>query len=182
MAYLVDWVAKVITIPAGDLTLVAGTHYSLAMSDFHEEVRRLEWEFDDGLWAPQILDHTNTRFDFAGVTYAPFDEIVNGYTIQFGAGPTRVDLVGSNNNIIDTLIPTGVSVVPNNSAGLVIAETGTSGLTAEESAQLEAIAKYSTNKVEISVDRTTVTIYDDDGLTPFKVFNLSNDLRTRAPQ
>jgi len=63
-----------------------------------------------------------------------------------------------------------------------VVETGTSGLTAEESAQLEAIAKYSTNKVEISVDRTTVTIYDDDGLTPFKVFNLSNDLRTRAPQ
>jgi hypothetical protein len=75
-----------------------------------------------------------------------------------------------------------VSAIRNLSTLVEVVEAGTSGLTAEESAQLEAIAKYSTNKVELSADRTTVTIYDDDGVTPFKVFNLTNDLRTRTPQ
>lgn len=120
MSYTVDWIAKVITIPVGDLTLISGTHYSLSMQDFHEEIRRLEWDFSEGLWAPQILEHTNTRLDFVGANYAPFDEIINGYTVEFGAGPTRVDLLGSNNNIVDVLIPTGISVVPNNSAGLQV--------------------------------------------------------------
>lgn len=131
MAYTVDWIAKVITIPVGDLTLISGTYYSLSMQDFHEEIRRLEWEFDDGLWAPQILEHTNTRLDFVGANYAPFDEIINGYTVEFGAGPTRVDLLGSNNNIVDVLIPSGVSVVPSNSAGLqVYYEEGGGGVPA----------------------------------------------------
>jgi len=131
MAYDVDWIAKVITIPVGDLTLISGTHYSLSMQDFHMEIRRLEWEFDDGLWAPQILEHTNTRLDFVGANYAPFDEIINGYTVEFGAGPTRVDLLGSNNNIVDVLIPTGISVVPSNSAGLQVYYDDGGGLPGE---------------------------------------------------
>jgi hypothetical protein len=105
------------------------------MGDFLNEVRRLEWAFADGLWAPAIVDHTNTRFDFAGATYAPFDDMLNGYTVEFSGVATRVDLLGSNNDLIDVLNPTGVSVVPSNSAGLQIVETG-SGLSAEQTTQL----------------------------------------------
>ena len=123
MSYSVNWVAKIISIPTSDLTLVSGTRYSLDMADFLAEVRRLEWEFTEGLWAPSILDHTNTRYDFAGANYAPFDDMLNDYTIQFTGVATRVDLLGSNNDIIDVLIPTGVSVVPSNSAGLQVVET-----------------------------------------------------------
>lgn len=127
MAYGVNWITKVVTIPTSDLTLVSGTRYSLDMADFLDEIRRLEWEFTDGLWAPAIVDHSDTRFDFAGANYAPFDEIINGYTIQFSGVVERVDLLGSNNDIIDSLIVTGVSVVPSNSAGLQIVEVDSGG-------------------------------------------------------
>lgn len=131
MSYSVDWVTKVITIPTADLTLISGTRYSLSMSDFLAEVRRLEWDFTDGLWAPAILDHTNTRFGFAGANYAPFDELINGYTVQITGLAERVDLLGSNNNFIDVLVVTGVSIVPSNSAGLQIIISG-SGVTPQD--------------------------------------------------
>lgn len=88
------------------------------MLDFLTEIRRLEWEFDEGLWAPAILDHTDQKIDFAGADYAGFDEIINGYTVQVTGIATRVDLVGSNTNFADVLIPTGVTIVSQNSAGL----------------------------------------------------------------
>jgi len=124
MSYTVDWITKVISVPTADLTPVSGNRYSLNMADFLAEVRRLEWAFADGLWAPTILVHTNTRFDFAGANYAPFDDLLNDYTVQFTGVATRVDLLGSNNDLIDVLIPTGVSIVPSNSAGLQLVDTG----------------------------------------------------------
>lgn len=136
MAYSVNWITKVITIPSSDLILVSGTHYRLTMSSFLSEIRRLESDPSEGLWADQILDHTNAK-TLAGVTYAPFDEIINGYTIQFSGAATRVDIVGSNNNIVDVLIPTGVSVVPSNSAGLQIVATG-SGVTEQDKTDIAA--------------------------------------------
>lgn len=98
---------------------MSGTHYRLPMSAFHIEVRRLESAFTEGLWAPPILDHTNSKPNFAGANYVAFDEVINGYTIQFTGVATRVDVTDTNNNLVDVLIVTGVSVVPSNSAGLV---------------------------------------------------------------
>lgn len=135
MSYSVNWITKVISIPTADLTLVSGARYSLDMADFLAEIRRLEWAFADGLWAPAILDHTNTRLDFAGANYAPFDDMINGYTVIITGIATRVDLLGSNNDIVDVLIPSGVSIVPSNSAGLQIVSVG-SGLSAEQAIQL----------------------------------------------
>lgn len=131
MAYSVDWINKLVTVPTSDLTLVSGTHYKLLMSNFLVEIRRLEAAFDGGLWAPQILEHTNPKLDFAGASYAGFDEIINGYTLVFTGVATRVDLIGSNTNIIDVLVVNGVSVVPNNSSGLQIVAVG-SGVTADD--------------------------------------------------
>lgn len=136
MAYSVNWITKVISIPTSDLTLISGTRYSLDMSDFLAEIRRLEWEPTEGLWAPAIVDHTDTRTDFAGATYAPFDDLINGYTVEFTGVATRVDLLGSNNDLIDVLIPTGVSVVPSNSAGLQIVTSG-SGVTQQDKDDIE---------------------------------------------
>lgn len=124
MAYTVNWITKVISIPTTDLVLVSGTRYSLPMGAFLTEIRRLEWQPDEGLWALGIVEHTNTNFDFSGADYAPFDKIINGYTVQFIGVATRVDLNGSNNNIVDVLIPTGVTVVPSNSAGLIVTDGG----------------------------------------------------------
>jgi len=136
VAYSVDWLTKIVTIPTSDLTLVSGTRYSLDMADCLAEVRRLEWAFVDGLWAPAILSHANTRFDFAGVDYAPFDDFINGYTVVITGAATRVDLLGSNNNFVDVLIATGVTVVPSNSAGLQIVSVG-SGISQQDKDDIE---------------------------------------------
>ena len=117
MAYSVNWVTKLIEIPLSDLVWSVGNTYELALSDFHKELRRLESVFTEGMWAPQILDHTSPK-TISGVVYASFDEIINGYQIQFIGNPDAVILKGSNNNILDVYIFNGVSVAPNNSAGL----------------------------------------------------------------
>lgn len=182
MSYSVNWITKVVSIPSSDLTLVVGTRYTLLMSDFLVEIRRLESAFTEGLWAPQILDHSNTRFDFAGADYAPFDEVINDYTIQITGVAERVDLIGSNNNIIDVLIATGVSVVPSNSAGLIIKSIG-SGLSTDEHNQLmgldtEYLKKIIKNKKELKKNGSVweLIIYEDNGTTELlnKVMRDSN--------
>jgi hypothetical protein len=131
------------------------------MTDFLAEVRRLEWEPTEGLWAPAIVDHTNTRFDFAGANYAPFDDLINDYTVQFSGVVERVDLLGSNNDLIDVLIPTGVSVVPSNSAGLQIVISG-SGLSAGEALQLQDIHKLLGLNKSVNITITPTGIDSDD--------------------
>lgn len=126
--YTVNWTTKVITIPVSDMELLSGTEYRLNMSDFHKEIRRLEWDFAEGLWADQILDHTISK-TIAGTIYSPLDEIINGYTIVFDSIATKVSLLGSDNNIIDVLVINGVSVIPSNSRGSVVSEGGSGTIT-----------------------------------------------------
>lgn len=169
MSYTVDWVAKNVIIPTSDLTLIAGNHYSLDMSSFLAEIRRLEWSSIDGLWAPSIVDHSDTRFDFAGADYAPFDEIINGYTIQFSGVADRVDLLGSNNNIIDALVSSGVSVVPSNSAGLIVTSKTQNGGDPADSSNiqktldiLEGDHDEAFNHVTIFRKGTAIKVLDKD--------------------
>lgn len=118
MAYSVNWITRVVSIPASDLTLISGTRYKMDMFTFLIEMRRLESSFTEGLWAAQTVEHTNPKLNFAGADYAGFDEIINNYTLTFTGVVTRVDLVGSNNNVFDVFNANGVSVAANNSAGL----------------------------------------------------------------
>ncbi|RLB68406.1 MAG: hypothetical protein DRH08_01035 [Deltaproteobacteria bacterium] len=140
MSYSVNWITKVVSVPTSDLTLVSGNHYRLDLNVFRIELRRLESDFTEGLWAVQTLEHSNTRFDFAGVDYAPFDKIINGYTVEFSGSVERVDLIGSNNNIVDVLNYTGVSVVPSNSAGLQVVTSG-SGVTAQDKTDIANLSR-----------------------------------------
>jgi hypothetical protein len=135
MAYSVNWLTKVVSIPDTDLTPVSAGHYRLDMNSFRGEIRRLEWT--EGLFAEQILEHVNQKLNFAGANYAGFDQVINGYTVQFTGSLSRVDLVGSNNNLIDVLVPTGVSVVPANSAGLQVIAVG-SGVTTQDKSDIAA--------------------------------------------
>ena len=43
------------------------------------------------------------------------------------------------------------------------------------------VRKHTTNKAVISADDLTVTIYDDDGITPMHIFAVSTDKKTRQP-
>ena len=118
MAYTVDWFARNIFIPASDLILEsAPANYILQMDSFKREIRRLEWEFDEGLAFPQIL-RRNLPENLSGVTYAALDVVDPIYSITFDPAIDRVTTSGSNNNIADVMVFNGVSLVTNNSAGL----------------------------------------------------------------
>ena len=151
MAYTVTWNIKSVYIPLSDMVLVGGTIYDLDMLAFHKEIRRLEWEFSEGLPWPQILDHVNPKLDFAGADYAGFDEVINGYAITFDPTVTRVNLKGSNNNIVDIMVVNGVSVVPSNSAGLQLISVG-SGLSAAQDVKLTEVHAWQERVVHINTE------------------------------
>lgn len=117
MAYSVNWITRVITIPVSDMTLISGTEYDITATDFQSEVRRLEWDFGS-LWADQILHWSDSK-TLLGTTYAPFVEVINGYTVAFDVAASRVNLRGGNMNLASSavLVNNGVLVIPNNSAG-----------------------------------------------------------------
>ena len=127
MAYTVDWVTKIVTIPLSDLTLVSGVNYSLDADVVHDELRRLEWTFVDGLWAPAIVEYTLTKV-LSGLSYSPVVEMINGYTWDVASSNINISLIGANNNLLDTYIPgNGISVLANNSAGKITVDSGGGG-------------------------------------------------------
>jgi len=138
MAYTVNWVTKVFTIPQSDLTFVSGNNYSLSLVDVHEELRRLEWAFTDGLWAAQIAKFYET-VTLSGIPKTPSVEIINDYTFDFTGSNYNVILTNYDNNLVDVYIPSnGVSILGNNSVGRQTISTG-SGLDAGQDAKLTRI-------------------------------------------
>lgn len=129
MAYTVNWTTKVIDVPLGDLTLISGVNYTLDVSDFWIEMRRLEASPTDGLWAEQTIEYVNSQI-LSGITYSAIVKMVNGYTWHVMSTNINVSLIGPNSNLIDTNIPgNGISILSNNSAGKI--ETG-SAVTAQD--------------------------------------------------
>lgn len=117
MAYSVDWVAKVFTIPQSDLTFLGGNNYSLSLVDVHKELRRLEWGFVDGLWA-QLIAKWYETVTLSGVDKTPSVEIINGYTFNFTGSNYNVILSAYDNNLVDVYAPSnGISILGNNSVG-----------------------------------------------------------------
>lgn len=139
MAITVDWEAKIINIPKSYLTLVSGTLYELDTNALRISLKDLE-DGEEGMPFPDTHRH-NTSVTVAGVTYARFIEIINGYSITFEDGQYTVRLVGSNNNFFDVengiLNQNQVQVIAGNSAGLVVISSG-SGLSTAEHDQLMA--------------------------------------------
>jgi hypothetical protein len=174
MAYQVDWAAKSIYIPLADLIFEGGSVYTLRLyNDFRKEIRRLEWEFSEGLWAPQIMSYTDP-LTFSGITLSAAIQIINGYTITFEDAAVDVLLREANSNLVDVTVRNQVRPIPFNTAGYVIAETGTSGLTPSESTQLNNIdsrtsyhTKVLDNKRALEKDGNTwyLVVYDDDNST-----------------
>lgn len=117
MAYSVDWSAKIINIPQSDLVDLGGGVYKLDLESCHQELRRLEWEFFEGLSQPQIMQYV-PPLEAGGVIYARFVLLMNGYTVTFEDGQYAVNLVGANTNIHDFTNVNQVSIRPTNSAGL----------------------------------------------------------------
>lgn len=121
MAYTVNWLTKVISIPKADLVLISGTLYELDTEVFRNNLHTIQAS-EAGIVNDDIFQR-NAPYTVAGITYAQSIEIINGYSITFEDGAYSVRLVGSNNNIFDIesgiLNQNQVQVIPNNSAGLV---------------------------------------------------------------
>lgn len=178
MAISVNWPNKIISVPQADLTPLGGNVYELDVNVLRLELKALE--DDEGM--PFLDTHRhNTLVTIGGVTLARVVEIINGYTITFEDGQYAVNIVGANSNISDVANVNQVSIRSANSAGMV--ETGISGLTAQESANLAGAASdAAVAKAEASRARKWITnredlsesgpdnriIYDDDGVTPLE--------------
>ena len=133
-----DWDTKIITVDQSDLTLVTGTLYELDTDWLRLQLKALE-DDEEGIVFPDTHRH-NTEVTVAGVTYARVFEIINGYTVLF-TPPSHytVRLAGSNNNIFaeDVFVPTMVSVIGQNAAGLIVSVQG-SGVTAQDKLDIAA--------------------------------------------
>lgn len=129
MAISVNWETQVIYVPQSYLTLISAGLYELDVDQFRLDLKALE-ESEEGIVYPDTHQHF-TEITIAGVTYARFVEIINGYTVEFEDGLYSVLLSGANNNIFDVangiLVLNQVSIISQNSAGLIsVPTTGTS--------------------------------------------------------
>ncbi len=121
----IDWGPRIINVPQTYLTPLGGTDYELDVDQFRLDLKQIE-ESEEGM--PFVDTHSHvTEITLSGVTYARFVQIINGYTITFQDGQYTVQTVGANHNINDVRNANQVSLVTNNSAGLIKVETGGSG-------------------------------------------------------
>lgn len=122
------------------MTLVQSTPFEIRELDldtFRLALKNLE-DSEEGICFPDTHRH-NTEVSLAGIILARVIEIINDYTITFEDGQYAVNLVGANSNVADKVNLNQVSVRASNSAGLIVVETGVSGLTEEESTQLMSL-------------------------------------------
>lgn len=159
MSYAVNWVTGLITIPRADLTLISGNQYRLNTADFHKEIRRLEWLFDEGIWALQVIKYTEPE-TLGGTPFAPRIKVINNYTIAFEefAGVYSVEIDGANTNIADVTIVNNVSIRTKNTGGLV----GMTEITEIYGrVGLDKNAPLVTNSVSVSFGGVSMTIFED---------------------
>lgn len=122
MAVTVDWLTFVITIPQADLTDLGGGVYELDVDWFRLQLKAIE-ESVDGMPFTDTHVH-NTEIILSGVTYARFVEIISPYTVEFEDGQYTVIAKGANHNIADVKVANQVSLITQNSAGLIVVNTG----------------------------------------------------------
>jgi hypothetical protein len=186
MAITIDWPTKVISVPQADLTFISGTLYEMDTDWFRLQLKAIEAS-EEGMPFDDTHIH-NTEVTVAGTTFFRTVEIINGYSVQFTPDAQwTVRLAGSNNNIFDVengiLAQNQVQVISTNSAGGQVVTTDASGLTSEESTQLDTIntttvllRKLMQNRMETDPDTGVLTIYDDDDITPYLRGNIYEDV------
>ena len=137
MAYSLNWLTKVVTIPKADLTLVQASPEirALDVTAFWAAIHAIQ--ADEGISYPDIM-RSNAPVALAGQVYARSVEVINGYSIEFENGSYQVNLTGANNNLLDARVQNQVSLNASNSAGAVIISTG-SGLSVDQAAALGRI-------------------------------------------
>ena len=161
MAFTVDPLTSIITIPQADLTPISGTIYELDTGAFRLALKA--WEASpEGIVFLKTHNH-NTTVTIAGVVYARGIVILDPYSIEFEDGQYTVILVNSNNNIFDVLngilVQNQVQVVPTNSAGLQVVTSG-SGVTAQDKLDIADAVWDEDVTTHTGVDSTGKTLED----------------------
>ena len=113
----IDWATRIVSVPQADLTPVGGDVYDLNTNTFRLATKVLEAS-ETGIVFPDITRH-NTTVLLGGIQYARTIEIINGYSVTFEDLSYIVNIVGSNNNILDSTNLNLVQLRSNNSAGLI---------------------------------------------------------------
>jgi len=118
MAYQVDWESGVITVPQADLVYLSPDKYKLDLFDFLKQCWELTWLQGEGLSYPEIATYYPT-IDTGDVILGK-TILINywDYSVVFEAGSYAVLFDGANTNIHNYSAVNGVSIRPNNSAGL----------------------------------------------------------------
>ncbi len=116
----INWNSDVITIVRTDtfMTETSTDRYEMDVDDFRLELKAL-LASEEGIPFTDTHIH-NTEVTLAGVTYARFIEIIDPYTVTFEDGQYAVTTIGANHNIVDRKNFNQVSVITNNSAGLIV--------------------------------------------------------------
>lgn len=119
----INWLTKVILVPKSYMIQIQSTPFEILQLDVNEfrlDLKAIEASYEG---TPFPITHIHvTETLLSGVSYARIVQIINGYTIEFEDGQYGVSLYGANNNILDVKVPNQVSVLANNSAGLVNSE------------------------------------------------------------
>jgi hypothetical protein len=118
MAVSIDWGnTYVIHVPTADLIPVGGAFYRLDVDWFRRALKTLE-AGEAGQCFPDTHKHT-PEVVLSGVTFARVVEILAPYSVEFENGSYAVTAFGANHNIADRLVLNSVSLVTQNSAGLI---------------------------------------------------------------
>lgn len=119
MAIDVNWVTGVITIPRADMPVVQVSPEirEFDVAQLHFDLRTIHASVAG---APYTKTHNHGSVTtLSGVTYARLVEILAPYSVEFEDGQYTVLSFGANHNVADVKIPNQVSLITNNSAGLI---------------------------------------------------------------
>ncbi len=119
MAIDVDWVSGLITIPKADMSVVQVSPEirEFDVEQFHQDLRAIHASVQG---APYPRTHTHKAESvLSGVTYARIVEIIPPYTVEFEDDQYGVQAFGANHNLLDVKVANQVSLLVQNSAGLV---------------------------------------------------------------
>lgn len=187
MAISIDWPSAVITINQTDpeVSLVSGTTYELDTNAFRLAIKALE-DDPEGMPWPKVTRH-NTVITIDGIQYVRSWEILPPYTVVcLPDTGWRLRMDGQSNNNIHSegiLTLNSVQVIPQNSAGNTVTQTGVSGLTAQESADLATTkAEAELARKLMDADRVLsdgdsgnmLWIDADDGVTVLRTKNVKD--------
>lgn len=196
---VIDWTTspRIITVGAPSTTIT--------IQDLSDTIRALEGNRIIALSRPYILDNEG-KFDLGTKLTGISLRLINAkLAFEARGGPTWAEctVTGGNLASVDDLGSSQWPIQPTPyvnatfesdvSAALISGSGG--ALTPSQEAELttaatkstaaatdaEAVRKATLNRAKIAVDDKSVTIYDDDGLTPLYLFDISDDKRERTP-